>query len=482
MLCCTRAAERGFMKKILTLFLALALVVSAMPATAKAEYIDHETQALGTMSKSNPSIHHEFSIIEEEEYRYTFKISGKATKVYYHVENMNGADGIGSYFFAGDIDGDYKQLAYVGFENGESGATESLGDLAEGMYSIVVNFPHYTNLDKMQVGIDVYSEGFGGKAYEYKSSKKPVDDSKSKPKPADDSKSKPKTEEQKIILSDTSLSLDKGETETLKATLTSKIKKKGVTWKSSDKKIATVSKKGKITAKAYGTVTITCTSKKDKKIKATCTVNVRKPKTELLTTFEEIVKTSFSPINQYVKYNSKPSYMNDSSGRTVWSAGYTANGVLRKVTAYKENSYEKLAYTLCDGWGGPAVSLLTDGSADVRDDILDGSYDFKKDPAQVVVAWRMWKDSTSKKEIETALNTKISDEVYEILIDKYSSDFSTPTLIIYGKNADGKLIGKYAGTLMYNMTKNSGYYNVVGTDSSNKTEYGAYYYGSIVYK
>ena len=85
-------------------------------------------------------------------------------------------------------------------------------------------------------------------------------------------------------------------------------------------------------------------------------------------------------------------------------------------------------------------------------------------------------------EIETALNTKISDEVYEILIDKYSSDFSTPTLIIYGKNSDGKLIGKYAGTLMYNMTKNSGYYNVVGTDSSNKTEYGTYYYGSIVYK
>lgn len=70
----------------------------------------------------------------------------------------------------------------------------------------------------------------------------------------------------------------------------------------------------------------------------------------------------------------------------------------------------------------------------------------------------MWKDSTSKKEIETALNTKISDEIYKNLIDKYESSFSTPTLIIYGKNADGELIGKYAGTLMYNLAKNGGYY------------------------
>ena len=467
------AAERGFMKKILTLLLALALVVSAMPAVAKAEYIEYDTQTIGTLSKSNPSIHHEFSIKEEECYKFTFKISGKATKVFYHIENMNGGDGIGSYFFAGDIDGDYNQLEYVGFENGEIGVTQPIGDLDEGTYSIVVNYPYYTNLDKMEVGIDVYSEGFGGKQHEYPAPKKPVEESKPKEK---------KTEEQKIILSYDSLSLDKGETETIKATLTKKLKSKGVTWKSSDKSVVTVSKKGKITAKAYGSATITCTSKKNKKIKATCTVNVRKPKTELITTFETIVSTTFSPVNQYVNYRTSPSYKTDASGRNIWSAGYTANGVLRKVTAYKENSYEKLSYTLCDAWGGPAVTLLTDGSADVRDNILDGSYDFGKDPAQVVVAWRMWNDSTSREEIETALNTKISDEIYKNLIRKYESSFSTPTLIIYGKNADGELVGKYAGTLMYNLAKNGGYYNVIGTDSSNKTEYGASYYGTVVYK
>ncbi|MCR4721788.1 MAG: Ig-like domain-containing protein [Lachnospiraceae bacterium] len=466
------------MKKILTLLLVLVFVVSAMPAAAKAEYIEYDTKTLGTLSKSNPSIHHEFSIKEEECYKFTFKISGKATKVYYHIENMNGGDGIGSYFFAGDIDGDFNQLEYVGFENGETGVTQPIGDLEEGTYSVVVNYPYYTNLDKMEVGIDVYSEGFGGKQHEYPAAKKPADDSKNKEKKSEEKKN----EEQKIILSYDSLSLDKGETETLKATLTKKLKKKGVTWKSSDKSVVTVSKKGKITAKSYGTATITCTSKKDKKIKATCTINVRKPKTELITTFENIVSMTFSPVNQYVNYRTSPSVKYDSSGKTVWSAGYTANGVLRKVTSYKENSYEKLSYTLCDGWGGPAVTLMTDGSADVRDNILDGSYDFKKDSAQVVVAWRMWKDGTSKKEIETALNTKISDEIYKNLIDKYETNFSTPTIIIYGKNADGELIGKYAGTLMYNWTKNSGYYNVIGTDSSNKTEYGANYCGTVTYK
>ena len=44
-----------------------------------------------------------------------------------------------------------------------------------------------------------------------------------------------------------------GKTVTLKATLSKKLKKKGVTWKSSDTKVAKVSKKGKVTAKGYGT-------------------------------------------------------------------------------------------------------------------------------------------------------------------------------------------------------------------------------------
>lgn len=47
-----------------------------------------------------------------------------------------------------------------------------------------------------------------------------------------------------------------------------------VTWKSSNKRVATVSSKGKVTAKKPGTATITVTTKDHKKI-ATCRITVR---------------------------------------------------------------------------------------------------------------------------------------------------------------------------------------------------------------
>lgn len=51
---------------------------------------------------------------------------------------------------------------------------------------------------------------------------------------------------------------------------------KGITWKSSNKKVATVSAKGKITAKKVGTATITAIAKDGSKKKATCKVTVTK--------------------------------------------------------------------------------------------------------------------------------------------------------------------------------------------------------------
>jgi uncharacterized protein YjdB len=78
-----------------------------------------------------------------------------------------------------------------------------------------------------------------------------------------------------IKLNNTSLSVVKGNTSTLTATIApSTATNQTVTWKSSNKKIATVDSNGEITGVAKGTVTITCTAKDGSKKSATCKVKV----------------------------------------------------------------------------------------------------------------------------------------------------------------------------------------------------------------
>lgn len=71
--------------------------------------------------------------------------------------------------------------------------------------------------------------------------------------------------------------MKKGDKVSLKATVTGSGKySKSVTWKTSKKSVATVSSKGKVTAKKAGTAKITATSKTDKSKKATITIKVSK--------------------------------------------------------------------------------------------------------------------------------------------------------------------------------------------------------------
>lgn len=82
----------------------------------------------------------------------------------------------------------------------------------------------------------------------------------------------PKVITTKITLNKTNLTLKKGKTYTLKATIKPSDSDDDITFKSSKKSVATVNSKGKITAKKKGTATITVTSGKKK---VTCKVTVK---------------------------------------------------------------------------------------------------------------------------------------------------------------------------------------------------------------
>ena len=81
----------------------------------------------------------------------------------------------------------------------------------------------------------------------------------------------------KVKLNKTKSTMTVGKKQTLKATVTpKKASSKAVVWKSSNKKVATVTSKGVVKAKKAGTVTITATAKDGSGKKASCKVTVKK--------------------------------------------------------------------------------------------------------------------------------------------------------------------------------------------------------------
>lgn len=77
----------------------------------------------------------------------------------------------------------------------------------------------------------------------------------------------------KVKLNKTKATLKKGSTLTLKATITPSSSTDKLTWSSSNKKVATVNSKGKVTAKKKGTAVITVKTSSGKK--ATCSITVK---------------------------------------------------------------------------------------------------------------------------------------------------------------------------------------------------------------
>ena len=81
----------------------------------------------------------------------------------------------------------------------------------------------------------------------------------------------------KVKLNKTKANLNVGKSLTLKTTLSpKKPSNKGIIWKSSNTKVATVTSKGVVKAKKAGTVTITATAKDGSGKKAACRITVKK--------------------------------------------------------------------------------------------------------------------------------------------------------------------------------------------------------------
>ena len=288
--------------------------------------------------------------------------------------------------------------------------------------------------------------------------------------------------------SDGNILLDVGADYKLKIKITpSNATYKTVKWKSSDKSVATVDENGNVTGVATGTAVVTCYSSKYPKVKAKCKVTVKEPVDDeaVLDNALSIFSLTGKPL-YYWLHNDRRTIEETSSGQPIWSVKTNENGSLKYVYAY--SSWDKLASTYVET-NTPQITF--DGDTEpgnpsaIRESLKNGSYNFAKDPQKVVVGWNMWASDETKASLQKMLNCKISDEVYQDLID-YRNTWAANypgggVMIIYGKNDKGVLTGRYAGYYTYNMSENYFTYAVVGVAPDDKETYGKVFYGDEYY-
>ena len=154
-----------------------------------------------------------------------------------------------------------------------------------------------------------------------------------------------------ITLNQSSLSLDKGATSQLTATIMpNNATDKTVTWKSSDDSVASVDANGLVTAKKAGTATITATSSNGKIATATVTVTV--------------------PVSSNRIYATKPSgwgstlyaYVYDDSGSTVVNNGAWPGVAMEAISGTDSCGQTGYYYDVPDNLSSNAKVIFTDGT------------------------------------------------------------------------------------------------------------------------
>lgn len=164
-----------------------------------------------------------------------------------------------------------------------------------------------------------------------------------------------KTNKYTISLNKSVYTLKKGKKVKLKAIVNKAAKRKGVKWSSSNRKVASVSKSGKVTAKRKGRATITAVVK-GSSVKAQCKITVGTPiskvtlnrKSLTLKTGQNFaLKASISPKKAAVK---KVNYK--SSNKKV--ASVNKKGMIQAISA----GTVKISVTAADGSGKKAVCTV----------------------------------------------------------------------------------------------------------------------------
>lgn len=154
--------------------------------------------------------------------------------------------------------------------------------------------------------------------------------------------------------------LAKGKKATLKTTVTvtpNKAANKKVTYKSSNKKVATVTSKGVITAKKAGTAKITVTSKKNSKKKATVTVKVVKGK---VTSIKLNQTSGTLTVGDTVALKATVKVSSGGKKNVVWSSSNTKVATVKsgKVTAVAPGT-ATITVKAADGTGKKATYKVT---------------------------------------------------------------------------------------------------------------------------